>query len=68
MIAMDLVELRVFAAVGILAVGVVVSTLAVTAVAVAEWVGRTFRLRATPSAGVRAVSRKPELGPGNVRC
>ena len=68
MIVMDFVELRVFAAVGILTVGVVVSTLAVTAVAVAEWIGRTFRSRATPFAGVRAVSRKPELGPGNARC
>jgi hypothetical protein len=65
---MDLIELRVFAAMGILAIGVFVSTLAATAVALAEWIGRALGPRATRSAGARAVSRKPELGAGNARC
>ena len=65
---MDLVELPVFAAMGILAMGVFMSTLAATAVALAEWIGRALRPRATRSAGARAVNRKPELGAGNARC
>jgi hypothetical protein len=67
MILMDLIELRLLAVGGILAVGLVVSTLAVSAVAVAGWIGRVFQSR------VRRVSRgavgpNPGLGAGGVRC
>jgi hypothetical protein len=65
---MDLVELRILAVGGILAVGVIASALAVTGVAVAGWIGRLWQDR--PSGGVRttAVGQRSHLGAGRARC
>lgn len=64
---MDLIELRILAAAGLLAAGVVVSTLAVWAVAVAEWVDRRLRARETRLAG-HSIGGHPHLGSGRARC
>lgn len=65
---MDLLELRILAAGGILAVGVVVSILAAVAAAVAGWIGRLRHRRAAGSIGAPAVGQGPNLGAGRVRC
>jgi hypothetical protein len=62
---MDLIELRLLAVGGILAVGVLVSTLSVSAVAVAGWLGRVFQARDRRASGVAA--RRPGLA-GRARC
>jgi hypothetical protein len=62
---MDLLELRVLAVGGILLLGVVLSTLAVSAVAVAGWIGR-LRHRASPRA--TAVASGRTLDAGRARC
>ena len=65
---MDLVELRVLAVGGILAVGIAVSILGVAAQAAAEWIGRMWQARAAHPAGTPAVGRGPTFGAGGVRC
>ena len=65
---MDLIEIRLLAVGGILAVGIVVSTLTVTAIAVADWIARVYRARAARSTEASPVSGRPGLGAGNARC
>ncbi len=65
---MDLLELRILAAGGILAVGIIVSTLAVAAQAIVGWIGRLWHPRAagaTRRAGRPAGAR---LDAGRARC
>ena len=65
---MDLLELRILAAGGILLVGIVVSTLAVSGVAVAGWIGRRLHPRATGAAWPPAVRQGASLDAGRARC
>jgi hypothetical protein len=64
---MDLIELRILAVSGILAIGVTMSTLAVVLVAVAEWVGRRRQGHAAAAPGP-AVRKAAGLGVGQARC
>jgi hypothetical protein len=65
---MDLVELRILAAGGLVLVGVVVSALAVAAVIVAGWIDRLWHARAGGSVGAPAVRQASGLGAGRARC
>jgi hypothetical protein len=65
---MDLVELRLLAGGGILAMGIVMSVLGVLAGTILEWTGRASHARAGRVAGQRAVGRMPDLGAGRERC
>jgi hypothetical protein len=65
---MDLLELRILAVSGILAIGVTISALAVALVAAAEWVGRLRQGRAAAVAGAPAVGKATGLGVGQARC
>jgi hypothetical protein len=65
---MDLVELRLLAVGGILAVGVVMSVLGVLAATILEWAGRASHTRTRRVAGQRAVGRMQDLGAGRERC
>jgi hypothetical protein len=62
---MDLTELRILAAAGFLAIGIVLSVLAVVAVSVGGWMGRLWRARVV---GASAAGRGSELGAGGARC
>jgi hypothetical protein len=65
---MDLVELRVLAVGGILAVGVAASILGVAAQAATEWIGRMWQARAADPAGTPAVGQGSTFGAGRARC
>lgn len=65
---MDLLELRILAAGGILLVGIVLSTLALSAVAVAGWIARQWPPRAAGAARSPAVGQGPNLDAGRARC
>ena len=65
---MDLLELRILAVSGILAIGVTMSALAVALVAVAERVGRLRQGRAGAASGAPAVRKASGLGVGQARC
>jgi hypothetical protein len=65
---MDLLELRILAASGILAIGVTMSALAVALVAVAGWVGRLRQGRAAAVTGAPAAGKASGLGVGPARC
>jgi hypothetical protein len=65
---MDLVELRLLAVGGILAVGVVMSVLGVLAATILEWAGQASHTRTRRVAGQRAVGRMQDLGAGRERC
>lgn len=65
---MDLLELRILAVSGILAIGVTMSALAVALVAVAERVGRLRRGRAAAANRAPAVGKPSGLGVGQARC
>ena len=59
----------VLAAGGILAVGVVVSTLGGGGLAVAGWIGRLWpTLGDLRASGARAVAQRADLGAGRARC
>ena len=65
---MDLVELRILAAVGILAVGVVASALGVAAGAVIGWLGRLRQAHAAGRDVAGAVGDASRLGAERARC
>ena len=65
---MDLLELRILAAGGILAVGITVSILGVAAQATLGWLGRLWQTRAARSAGAPTVGQGSAVGAGRVRC
>lgn len=65
---MDLVELRVLAVGGILAVGIAVSILGVAAQAAIEWIGRVWPARAAHPAGTPALGQGSTFGTGRARC
>jgi hypothetical protein len=64
---MDLIELRLLAVGGILAVGIVMSALGALAAAILEW-ARVSHARAGRVPGQRAVGPRPDLGAGSARC
>ena len=65
---MDLLEFRILAFGGILAVGIVVSVVAVAASTVVESVGRVWRERTAGSAETPAIAPPSSLGAGRARC
>lgn len=65
---MDLLELRILAAGGVLLVGGVVSTLAVSGMAFAGWIGRRWHLRTGGAARPTAVAPRRTLDAGRARC
>ena len=65
---MDLVELRLLAVGGILAIGIVMSALGALAAAILEWAGQVSGARAGRVSGQRAVGPRPGLGAGRARC
>jgi hypothetical protein len=66
---MDLVELRILAAGGILGIGIVLSALAVAVVTVAQKIGRARHVSAGPSVRAPVVGREPGLAAGRgARC
>jgi hypothetical protein len=65
---MDLLELRILAASGILAIGITISALAVVAVTLADRVGRRWHGRAAAPVGTPAVGKAPGLGVGRAGC
>jgi hypothetical protein len=65
---MDLVELRVLAVGGIMAVGVVVSSLAVGALAVVAWIGRISDAREARPAGQPTADGRADLRAGRAPC
>ena len=64
---MDLIELRLLAVGGILAVGIVMSALGALAAAILEWTGRVSHARAGRASGQRVVGPRPDLGAGRAR-
>jgi hypothetical protein len=64
---MDLIELRLLAIGGILALGIVMSALGALAAAILEWAGRVSHARAGRVPGQRAVGPRPDLGAGRPR-
>jgi hypothetical protein len=65
---MDLLELRILAVSGILAIGVTISALAVALVATTERLRRLRQGRAAAATGARAVGKAAGLGVGQARC
>jgi hypothetical protein len=65
---MDLVELRMLAVGGLLAVGIVMSVLGVAASVAAEWIRRASHARDLHASGGRVVGRRADLRAGRVRC
>ncbi len=65
---MDLVELRILAVGGILAVGIVLSALAVVASVAAEWIRRVSHARDLHPSGARVVGQGADVDAGRVRC
>jgi hypothetical protein len=65
---MDLVELRVLAVGGIMAVGVVVSSLAVGALAVVAWIGRISDAWEARLAGQPTADGRADLRAGRAPC
>jgi hypothetical protein len=65
---MDLVELRILAVSGILAIGITLSALAVAAVTLAERVGHLRHGPAPGPVGTPAVGKASRLGVGQARC
>jgi len=67
-IVMDLIELRMLAVAGILAMGIVVSIVAVSTAAVAGWIGQLSHAQGKRASGGQAVGGRPDLGAGRARC
>ena len=65
---MDLVELRLLAVGGILAVGIVLSVLGVAASVAAERIRRVSHARDLHASGARVVGQRADLGAGRARC
>jgi hypothetical protein len=65
---MDLLELRLLAVSGILAIGVALSVLAVAGAALAGWVGRLWHARPDGRAGAPVTGKASGLGVGQARC
>jgi hypothetical protein len=66
---MDLLELRILAAGGILAIGLALSALAVAAVTIGGWLGRARHARVGTSARASVAGRETSLAAGRAaRC
>ena len=65
---MDLVELRLLAAGGILTLGIVMSLLGWAATVAIERIQKTSHIRGAGASSAPAVGPRPHLGAGRVRC
>jgi hypothetical protein len=65
---MDLVELRLLAAGGILTLGIVMSLLGWAATVAIERIQKASRIRGARASSAPAVGPRPHLGTGRVRC
>jgi hypothetical protein len=64
---MELLELRILAVGGIVAIGTALGVLAVVAATVAGWIDRVWRARAD-AVGTQVVGQGTDLGAGRARC